>query len=70
MRYGINQNLYGYEAIAAFRKSRGKINLEMVLMNTIITSYGRYFATANSELQSQETGKMGRQSQTWMLTLG
>ncbi len=28
MRYGVNENLYGYEAISAFRKARGKVNLE------------------------------------------
>ncbi len=68
IRYGVNENLYGYEAIATFRKARGKVNLERVLMNTVITTYGRDFATANTEFQRQETGKMGRQSQTWMRT--
>ncbi|NES07431.1 MAG: oxalurate catabolism protein HpxZ [Okeania sp. SIO2F4] len=68
IRYGVNENIYGYEAISAFRKGRGKINLERVLMNTVITTYGKYFATANTEFQRQETGKIGRQSQTWMPT--
>ncbi|OZH56152.1 hypothetical protein AFK68_00035 [Hydrocoleum sp. CS-953] len=68
IRYGVNENLYGYEAISAFRKARGKVNLERVLMNTFITTYGQDFATANTEFQRQETGKMGRQSQTWMRT--
>lgn len=68
IRYGVNENLYGYEAIAAFRKARGKVNLDRVLMKTIITTYGRDFATANTEFHRQETGKFGRQSQTWMLT--
>lgn len=68
IRYGVNENLYGYEAISAFRKARGKVNLKRVLMNTIITTYGRDFATANTEFQRQETGKIGRQSQTWMRT--
>ncbi len=68
IRYGVNENIYGYEAISAFRKGRGKINLERVLMNTVITTYGKDFATANTEFQRQETGKIGRQSQTWMRT--
>ncbi|MEB3343716.1 oxalurate catabolism protein HpxZ [Okeania sp.] len=68
IRYGVNENLYGYEAISAFRKVRGTVNLERVLMNTVITSYGQDFATVNTEFQRQETGKMGRQSQTSMRT--
>ena len=68
IRYGVNENLYGYEAISAFRKARGKVNLERVLMNTVITTYGEDFATANTEFERQETGKIGRQSQTWMRT--
>ncbi|MGD1701626.1 oxalurate catabolism protein HpxZ [Dapis sp. BLCC M229] len=68
IRYGVNENLYGYKAISAFRKARGKVNLERVLMNTVITTYGEDFATANTEFERQETGKIGRQSQTWMRT--
>ncbi|NEQ35195.1 MAG: oxalurate catabolism protein HpxZ [Okeania sp. SIO3I5] len=68
IRYGVNENLYGYEAISAFRKARGKVNLERILMNTVITTYGQDFATANTEFQRQETGKIGRQSQTWIRT--
>ncbi|NEN92213.1 MAG: oxalurate catabolism protein HpxZ [Okeania sp. SIO3H1] len=68
IRYGVNENLYGYEAIVAFRKTRGKVNLDRVLMNTVITTYGRDFATVNTEFQRQETGKVGRQSQAWMRT--
>ena len=60
IRYGVNENLYGYEAIATFRKARKKMNLERVLMKTIITTYGGDFATANTEFQRQETGKFGR----------
>ena len=68
IRYGVNENLYGSEAILAFRKARGKVNLERVLMNTVITTYGQNFATTNTEFQRQETGKIGRQSQTWIRT--
>ena len=53
IRYGVNENLYGYKAISAFRKARGKVNLERVLMNTVITTYGRYFVTTNTEFQGQ-----------------
>lgn len=68
LRYGVMENLYGYEQIANFRKSRSPVNLERTLINTVITTYGRNFATANTEFQRQGSNSMGRQSQTWMLT--
>lgn len=68
LRYGVTENLYGYEEIANFRKNRSRVNLERTLMNTVITTYGRNFATANTEFQRQATNRTGRQSQTWILT--
>lgn len=68
LRYGVTENLYGYEQIANFRKSRSPMNLERTLINTVITTYGRNFATANTEFQRQGSNRTGRQSQTWMLT--
>jgi hypothetical protein len=68
LRYGVTENLYGYNAIANFRKNRSPANLERSLMNTVITTYGREFATAHTEFQRQSSNRTGRQSQTWMLT--
>ena len=68
LRYGVTENLYGYDAIASFRKNRSPVNLERSLMNTVITTYGRDFATANTEFQRQGANRTGRQSQTWMRT--
>lgn len=67
IRYGVTENLYGYEAIAAFRSQRSPIGLARTLSNTVITTYGRDFATANTEFE-RTAGKRGRQSQTWMRT--
>ena len=41
LRFGIAENLYGYEAIASFRSSRPPIDLTRNLKNTVIVSYGR-----------------------------
>ena len=68
IRYGVTENLYGYEAIAEFRAGRSPLNLNRELVNTVITTYGHDFATANTEFRRKETGKQGRQSQTWMRT--
>jgi hypothetical protein len=68
LRFGVTENLYGYDEIASFRKNRSPVNLERSLINTVITTYGRNFATANTEFQRQNSNRTGRQSQTWILT--
>ena len=68
LRYGIGENLYGFEAIQAFRASRPSQGLQRTCMNTVITTYGEDFATANTEFQRDGVARSGRQSQTWMRT--
>ena len=68
LRYGIGENLYGFEAIEAFRASRPSQGLQRTCMNTVITTYGEDFATANTEFQRDGVARTGRQSQTWMRT--
>ncbi len=68
MRYGVAENLYGHAAIAAFRQARSPWNLDRTLMNTVITTYGQDFATANTEFRRIGADKTGRQSQTWVRT--
>ena len=68
LRYGIAENLYGFEAIQAFRASRPSQGLQRTCMNAMITTYGEDFATANTEFQRDGVARAGRQSQTWMRT--
>ena len=68
LRYGATENLYGFEAIQAFRASRPSQGLQRTCMNTVITTYGEDFATANTEFQRDGVARTGRQSQTWMRT--
>lgn len=65
LRFGTGENLYGIEAIRAFRNARPAVDLERELVNTVITSFGRDIATANTEYRRLSSGRMGRQSQTW-----
>ena len=65
LRYGIAENLYGFDSIQSFRASRSKA-VERTLNNTVITTYGDDFATANTEFQSAGNPRNGRQSQTWI----
>jgi len=66
IRFGPGQNLYGIEAIAAFRTARVGGSPKRVLFNTVITSFGRDFATANTEFQREGASAPGRQSQSWV----
>ena len=68
LRYGVTENLYGYDAIRTFRAGRPSTGLQRELLKTAITTYGRDFATANAEFQRKGNGATGRQSQTWMRT--
>jgi hypothetical protein len=63
VRYGAGENLYGYDQIKAFRQARSAVGLERTLANTVITTFGRDFATANTEFN--RGGKIGRQSHSW-----
>ena len=67
LRYGVAENLYGFNSIQSFRASRSK-GIQRALNNTVITSYGEDFATANTEFQSAGSSRNGRQSQTWIKT--
>jgi hypothetical protein len=67
LRFGAggNENLYGIEAIRAFRAARPTGDLARDLHHTLITTFGHDYATANTEYRRQNSGTAGRQSQTW-----
>ncbi|MEP7100269.1 MAG: oxalurate catabolism protein HpxZ [Burkholderiales bacterium] len=66
VRYGVAENLIGIDAIRAFRLARPATGLARSLANTVITTYGRDFATAMTEFRRDGSAKVGRQSQTWV----
>jgi hypothetical protein len=66
LRYGIGENLYGYDAIMAFRAARSPVGLMRRTAKTIITTYGRDCAVASTLFyRDSSPGKVGRQMQTW-----
>ena len=68
LRYGVSENLYGYDEVAAFRARRPGAHLARDLLKTVITTYGRDFATANAEFKREGSKATGRQSQAWLRT--
>jgi hypothetical protein len=69
IRYGIAENLYGYDEIGAFRAARSPVGLQRITSRTVITTYGNDFATAATLFHRETTpGRVGRQMQTWVRT--
>lgn len=67
IRYGIAEVLHGWEEIGAFRAARSPIGLARKTSQTVITTYGRDFATASTLFHRDSApGKLGRQMQTWV----
>jgi hypothetical protein len=68
LRYGFSENHYGHADIRAFRASLPVQSPPRELLRTVITTYGRDFATANVEFRREGSQQTGRQSQTWLRT--
>ena len=67
IRYGMGENLYGYDAIQAFRGARSPVGLMRRTERTVISSYGRDTAIASTLFyRDNAPGKVGRQMQTWV----
>lgn len=68
MRFGVSENLYGPEELAAFRKARPAANLARTITRLDIVSFGHDFASITLEFERGASDKLqrGRQSQTWV----
>ena len=67
LRYGIGENLYGHDAITAFRAARSPVGLMRKTARTVITTYGRDTAIASTLFYRDSLpGRVGRQMQTWV----
>lgn len=66
LRYGPNGTLLGHAALSAFRRGRATKGLDRILKDTVITTFGRDFAVANTESVRRGDTVNSRQSQTWV----
>ena len=68
LRYGIGENLYGHDAIMAFRAARSPVGLMRSTAQTVISSYGRDTAVASTLFyrDAWAGSRVGRQMQTWV----
>jgi hypothetical protein len=67
LRFGVAENLHGWDEIRAFRKGRPKINLERVIERLDIISFGDGTGIINLEFRRAMDGieRRGRQTQFW-----
>lgn len=68
VRYGVGENLYGFEAILHFRRERPGGSPPRKLRNTVITTFGETFATTCTEFVREGSTRVGRQTQSWVKT--
>lgn len=65
VRYGVAENLYGAEAIAAYRRSCRPPGPRR-LHQTVVVTFGRDLGTVSTEYRERDLARAGRQSQTWV----
>lgn len=66
VRLGVGENLYGIEAIAAFRAERPGGSPPRTVLKETISSFGPDMGVVNIEFQRIGGDAIGRQSQTWV----
>jgi hypothetical protein len=65
LRFGLAEELYGHTQIAGFRAARIPPGRRSIA-NTVITTFGRDFATASTEFRRPGQARLGRQQQSWV----
>lgn len=68
LRFGVAENLHGFEEISAFRKSRPAVNLARTINRLDIVTFGRDFGSVTLEFSREIDGRTvrGCQSQVWV----
>lgn len=65
VRFGVCEELYGWAAVAEYRRGRPPA-AHRQLFRTRITTFGRDAAVAATEYLEEGARQIGRQSQTWI----
>jgi hypothetical protein len=66
IRYGIAENLYGYSEIQAYRAGVAAPGGPPKRERTVISTYGRDFATVSTLSRPRQPGRIIRTMQTWV----
>ena len=68
VRFGIDEQDYGFDAIAAYRRQSAPVHPQRCLRHTVIVCLGSDVACVSTEFTDPATPGLGRQSQTWVRT--
>ena len=68
VRYGLAEENYGFESIAAYRRAAAPVHPQRKLLRTVISSFGEDLACVSAEFTDPSSALLGRQTQTWVLT--
>lgn len=68
IRYGLAEQQYGIEAIAAWRRTAAAVHPQRRLLRSVVTAYGDDIACVSAEFTDPAAGALGRQTQTWVRT--
>lgn len=68
VRYGVGEDLYGWQAISDFRRARRNGPFARRLENTVITTFGTDFATASTEYWRDGHDRVGREMKSLVRT--
>ena len=67
VRFGVAENLFGSDEIAAYRRRGPLAGPDRRLIRTVITSFGDDFATVSTLFRREGiAGRVGRQMQSWV----
>jgi ketosteroid isomerase-like protein len=66
VRLASDGGLYGFNAIAAFRRGRDTGDVARELLRVDVVAFGPDFGVATAEYRRLKSGRRGAQSQVWM----
>ena len=66
VRYGVAENLYGGEAIRAYRMARPGVSWATYYSQSDRRGFGRGFGAVSAEFTVPNSEQIGRQMQTWI----
>jgi ketosteroid isomerase-like protein len=68
IRFGLAEQNYGIEAIAAYRRACAPVHPQRRVLHSVVTAYGPDVACVSCEFTDPLTPGVGRQTQTWVRT--
>jgi hypothetical protein len=68
VRFGLAEQNYGFEAIAAYRRAAAPVDPARQLLRTVVQSFGDDVACVSCEFAAPSSPHLGRQTQVWVRT--